>query len=128
MSYKFTKEERLKSESSIEKLFNEGKGLVKFPIKMQYMPHDRPMHQVAFTAPKRSFKRAPDRNRIKRQMREAYRLNKHLLYEQNIPSQAIFFIYIAKQMPSYTDIDKRMKQCLSELVKKAKAADKQQET
>lgn len=120
MNNKLTKEERLKSKISIELLFKEGKGRVRFPIKMQYMPHDRPMHQVAFTAPKRNFKRAVDRNRIKRQMREAYRTNKHILYDKEVPSQAIFFIYIGKEMPLYADLDKRMKQCLNELVQKAK--------
>lgn len=120
MDYKFTREERLKSKTSIEKLFQEGKGLVKFPIKMQYMPHDRPMHQIAFTAPKRNFKRAVDRNRIKRQLRETYRTNKHLLYNKDVPSQAIFFIYIGKDMPTYANLEKRMKQCLNELNKKTK--------
>lgn len=119
MDYKFTKEERLKSKITIEKLFQEGKGLVKYPIKMQYMPYEGSIHQVAFTAPKRSFKRATDRNRIKRLMREAYRLNKHILYDQQIPAQAIFFIFIAKQMPRYEDIEKRMKQCLNELLVKS---------
>lgn len=121
MNNKFTQEERLKSKTSIEKLFKEGKGLVKFPIKMQYMPHDSAMHQVAITAPKRNFKRAVDRNRIKRQIREAYRTNKHILYAKDIPSQAIFFIYIGKDMPTYATLEKRMKQCLNELCRKAKS-------
>lgn len=120
MSNKLTKEERLKSKVSIELLFKEGKGTVKFPIKMQYMPHDRPMHQVAFTAPKRNFKRAVDRNRIKRQMREAYRTNKYILYEKDLQPQAIFFIYIGREMPTFTNLEKRMKQCLKELSQKAK--------
>lgn len=120
MNTKFTKDERLKSKTSIEKLFKEGKGIVKFPIKMQYMTLDKPMHQVAFTAPKRNFKRAVDRNRIKRQMREAYRTNKHILYDREVPTQSIFFIYIGREMPIYADIDKRMKQCLSDLLLKAK--------
>lgn len=120
MSNKLTKEERLKSKISIEQLFKEGKGIVKYPIKMQYMPHDRPLHQVAFAVPKRNFKRAVDRNRIKRQMREAYRTNKHILYDKEIPSQAIFFIYIAKEMATYTNLESRMQQCLKELSRKAK--------
>jgi|SRR5690625_3107015 len=120
MSYKLTKEERLKSKTSIDKLFKEGKGFVKFPIKMQYMPHDRPLHQVAFTAPKRNFKRAVDRNRIKRLMREAYRTNKHILYNNKVQSQAIFFIYIGREMPTYAYLEKRMQQCLKELSKKTR--------
>lgn len=120
MSNKLTREERLKSKVCIDLLFKEGKGTVKFPIKIQYMPLDKPMHQVAFTAPKRNFKRAVDRNRIKRQMREAYRTNKHILYNKRIPSQAIFFIYIGREMPIYANLEKRMRQCLNELVKKTK--------
>lgn len=72
MNNKLTKEERLRSKVSIELLFKEGKGIVKFPIKMQYMSHDTALHQVTFTAQKRNFKHAVDRNRIKRQMCEAY--------------------------------------------------------
>src|SRR5699024_10259205 len=120
MSNKLTKDERLRSKTSIDKLFKEGKGFVKFPIKMQYMPHDRPLHQVAFTAPKRNFKRAVDRNRIKRLMREAYRINKHILYDKKLSPHAIFFIYIGREMPTYADLEKRMKQCLKELSQKAK--------
>lgn len=119
MSNKLTKDERLRSKTSIDKLFKEGKGFVKFPIKMQYMPHERPLHQVAFTAPKRNFKRAVDRNRIKRLMRETYRTNKHILYNKDIPSQAIFFIYIGKEMPTYANLEKRIKQCLSQLGQQA---------
>lgn len=115
MNTKFTKDERLKSKTSIEKLFQEGKGTLKFPIKMQYMPHDTALHQVAVSVPKRNFKRAVDRNRIKRQMREAYRTNKYLLYNKAIPPKAIFFIYIGKEMPTYAQIEKQMKRCLKTL-------------
>jgi len=120
MSNKLTKEERLKSKTSIDALFKEGKGIIKHPIKVQYMPHDRPLHQVAFTAPKRNFKRAVDRNRLKRLMRETYRTNKHILYDKEVPSQAIFFIYIGRDMPTYTNLENRMKQCLKVLSQKAK--------
>lgn len=120
MNYRFTREEKLKSKTTIDSLFQEGKGMVKFPIKMQYMSHEKPMHQIAFSVPKRNFKRAVDRNRIKRQLREAYRLNKHILYENEIPSQAIFFIYIAKDMPTYKNLEKRMKACFHELIKRYK--------
>ncbi|HLS10801.1 MAG TPA: ribonuclease P protein component [Flavobacteriaceae bacterium] len=120
MSNKLTKDERLRSKISIDALFKKGKGIIKYPIKMQYMSHDRPVHQVAFTAPKRNFKRAVDRNRIKRLMRETYRTNKHILSEKDIPAQAIFFIYIGKKMPTYANLEKRMKGCLKELSHKAK--------
>ncbi|SRR5690554_6697550 len=119
MNFRFTKQEKLKSKTSIDKLFQEGKGIVKFPIKMQYMPHSKPTHQIAFSVPKRNFKRAVDRNRIKRQLREAYRLNKHIIFDKNLPPQAIFFIYIGKKLPEYDLLEKRMKICLKELSRKA---------
>lgn len=118
MKYRFTQQERLKSKIIIDKLFSQGKGFVKYPFKIQYLAIDQPIHAVVFSVPKRNFKRAVDRNRIKRLMRETYRLNKSLILQNDLPMQAIFFIYIAKDMPSYDLIERRMKISLKELKKR----------
>ena len=79
--------ERLKSRSLIEQLFGGGsRSLAAHPLRIVYRLKDRsegesPV-QLLVSVPKRYFKRAVKRNRIKRQVREAYRLNKHYLTEK----------------------------------------------
>lgn len=91
-SYSFPKSERLCSKKLIEALFEGGhKSMSAYPIRAVFMPvgeqEAMPTHsssplprvQVLISVSKRHFKHAVDRNRVKRQLREAYRLNKHLL-------------------------------------------------
>ena len=81
MRFTFRKHEKLKSRKLIGKLFEEGKSVKKFPLRLVYLQTEHTSDskiQAGFSVPKRNFKRAVDRNRIKRLMREAYRLNQSL--------------------------------------------------
>ena len=81
-SFTFKKAERLCSKKTIEKLFAEGKSFLSFPLKVVVleMPDSGEYKaQAAFTVSKKIFKKAVKRNLVKRKMREAYRLNKHIL-------------------------------------------------
>ncbi|MEQ9581194.1 MAG: ribonuclease P protein component, partial [Arenibacter sp.] len=83
MSFSFPKKEKLKSKKLIEQLFAEGIGVTNYPIKLVYLKtsfDDGSICKVGVTASKRNFKSAVKRNRIKRLMRESYRLNKHLIF------------------------------------------------
>jgi ribonuclease P protein component len=83
MRYTFTKSERLKNEKEITKLFSEGVSISVFPLKLIFMESSFPENnliKIAVTASKRNFKKAVDRNRLKRMMRELFRLNKHGIY------------------------------------------------
>lgn len=106
MNFRFPKSEKLKSKKAIELLFTEGKSLTKYPIKVFYLPiENKEKTQAGFAVPKRNFKNAVDRNRIKRQLREAYRLQKHLLKNEADLNFTLFFLYIGKEKLSYSTIE-----------------------
>lgn len=116
MSQKFPKNEKLKSSKTIENLFLEGKTHSKFPIKVFFLPKENlAAHLAAFAVPKRSFKSAVERNRIKRQLREAYRLNKHLLEEIHGKKFVMLFLFLGKVKPQYAELDKAMVRLLKKL-------------
>lgn len=80
-----TKRERMVSRKLIETLFGGSRSLTAFPIRVVYMKRERTRYdapaQVLISVSKRRFKHAVDRNRVKRQLREAFRQNKQMLYD-----------------------------------------------
>jgi ribonuclease P protein component len=124
MAKKFTlnKLERLKRRKIIEQLFSEKKSVAVFPVRVQYKLYSEelgvPM-QAGFSASSRTFKRAVDRNRIKRLMREAYRLQKNDLQDavQTKGQQlALFFIYTGKELPDYKTVSEKMSVILNKIL------------
>lgn len=107
--FSFHKNERLCSKKVIDKLFIDGKSVFVYPVKIVYLETLLPEKnkvQAAFTVGKRIFKRAVKRNLIKRRMREAYRLNKQKFYDELGEKQlAVFFIYTAKTISDYKQIE-----------------------
>jgi ribonuclease P protein component len=119
--FSFKKAERLCSKKQIEKLFSEGNSFLFYPLKVVYADIDFPEPfpaKTAFTVSKKRFNKAVQRNLIKRRMREAYRLNKHLLIlDENSSNKAVFFIYIGKEILDFHTIEKAMKRSLNTLAK-----------
>lgn len=141
---KFYKEERLKSTKIISRLFKEGRSFSCYPLRLVYLevvndvpialsvptepvtllPMAQPTFPIQFslTVPKKNFKRAVDRNVLRRRLREAYRLNKIALYNflNEHPDAAILrgkqfafmVMYVAKEELPYEDIDKGMKKLI----------------
>ena len=107
--YTFRKEERLSKDKLIQELFDKGSSFYLFPFKVFFMPNpDREIscHQVVISVSKRNFKRAVDRNLIKRRIREAYRLNKELIPVQN--KLLIAYIYSVKDILPSVQIQERL--------------------
>jgi len=121
MKFTLGKDEKLKSRKLIEHLFAEGKRVKSFPLQLIYLQisHDSEFPvKVGFSVPKKVVKLAVDRNRIKRMMREAYRLNKYLISE-NIKEPYIFmFIYTAKEEPKYADLVEILKKVFVKFLSK----------
>ena len=118
MRQTFSKKEKLKSKKDIDLLFSKGKSLTAFPLKLIYVAteiedFDMPF-KVGVSVSKRLFKRAVDRNRIKRLLREAYRLNKQIIYEAETNKQyAMMFLYLGKEMPDFKIVEERVVRLLT---------------
>lgn len=116
MNQSFPKTQKLKSRKAIAQLFDEGKTVTKFPIKVFYLPQqDYLENKAAFAVPKRSFKLAVSRNRIKRQLREAYRLKKETLESNTSTKFALLFLYLGKTNVPYAQIEKAVTVLLKKL-------------
>jgi ribonuclease P protein component len=108
------KTERLASKRVFETLFASGKSRHEYPIRIVWTPLPLTISspvQVAFSVSKRNFKRAVDRNRIKRLMREAYRKNKLLVYpllKEQKASLAVLLIYTGKALPDSNTINEKI--------------------
>jgi len=127
MSFSLGKQERLKSKKLIGELFTKGKSLKAFPLRMVYLQTEHTSNypaQVAVSVPKRNFKKAVDRNKIKRLLRESYRLEKQIVYS-NLEKPYVFMIsYLAKDEWSYEDIQKKMIILLNKLIEEIKKNEK----
>ena len=121
MEFRFPRKEKLKSKKLIEQLFAQGNSVSNYPIKLIYLktelPFDVPI-QAGVTVPKKNFKSAVKRNRIKRLMRESYRLNKGVIFNNSKGTFAFLFLYLGKEMPNYTLVEENLKAVLHKFKKK----------
>ena len=123
-TFSYNKKEKLKSRTQLDAIFASGKSFSIFPIKVFYLETGEATLEntkagVGVSA--RYFKKAVERNRVKRLLRETYRLEKQNLLEKLNEQQKqliIFFLYIDKEMPDYKVMREKMRDCIEKLIKK----------
>lgn len=112
--FTFQKQERLHKEKLIQELFEKGSSFYLYPFKVlvKRNPDDSfPVHQVMISVSRRNFKKAVDRNLLKRRIRESFRLNKNLL--PPAPKFLIAYIYTAKEILTFAQIQERLVKTLN---------------
>lgn len=132
---RYSKDEKLKSRKALEGLFAGGKSFSIFPIKVFYTLSEIQNSSVPTDSKERAsgnvhvgvgvsskiFKKAHDRNKVKRLLREVYRTQKQPLYaamEQNTQTLDVFFLYIGKELPEFATLKETMEKVLEKLVRK----------
>lgn len=124
-AFGYHKKEKLKSRTELQAIFTTGKSFSVFPIKVFFVEKDStdtsvPVHAGVGVSSKH-FKKAVDRNRIKRLLREAYRLEKQSLHEAIVTQSktiSVFFLYLEKELPDYTLVREKMKEGIEKLIKR----------
>ncbi len=111
--------ERLKSKTTIDLLFSEGKSVSKYPLRLVFAPialEEGEQLKMGVSVSKKHFKKAVDRNYFKRVLRETYRLNKQLLLENMDKPYALMFFYQTKDRLSYQEINEKTVQLFEKFV------------
>jgi ribonuclease P protein component len=117
------KQERLKSKTLIGKLYKEGKSVKTFPLRLVYIQTEHTSKypaQVGVSVPKRNFKKAVDRNRLKRLLRETYRKQKQVVYNTIDKPYVYMISYIGKEEFNYAEIELKMEKLLKAFTAKIK--------
>ena len=124
----FPKAEHLCGEKRIARLYTQGEAFMAFPFRVVFrieQKKDLATASVMVSVPKKRFKRAVKRNRLKRLLREAYRLNKHalidLLDEKKLQVH-VAFNYVSDEELDFVTVEKKMKAALQKLMDKIKTA------
>lgn len=110
MKFTYPKHEKLKSKTTIDLLFSEGKSVSKYPLRLVYVENSEPnveLIKMGVSVSKKYFKKAVDRNYFKRVLRETYRLNKHILIDHLEKPHAFMFFYQSKERLSYQEIEEK---------------------
>lgn len=127
-SFTFPRSERLKSKKILERTFVEGEKVKAWPLVVRRLKTELPEEvtcQVMVSVSKRLFKRAVDRNRIKRLLRENWRLQKNALVQSwatDETQNAVVFIYMGKEMPTFEIIEKAMGVAVEKMISKSNTA------
>lgn len=115
--FKLPKAERLTGKKKIEELFRYGSSIFLHPFLFKFIATEEDIHRMLIAVPKKKMKRAVDRNLIKRRVREAYRLNKHLIYDRTEKFYHVGFIYQDTRVIPYAAVEEKLITLLKHLFK-----------
>lgn len=142
--YTLGKEEKLRHKTLVDGVFSKGKTLYEYPLRLSYrildgeklagsfrreVPAGIGRMQMMITVPKKKMKRAVDRVRMRRLIREAYRLNRHVV-SHALPSDAatlsLAFVYLNSEKADYQAIERKMKRLLGEMARRLRGCESSQ--
>ncbi len=119
--FTFSKQERLCGSTQVDRLFAQGnRQIAVFPVRLVWLRTDDPGIRVLISAPKRKFHHAVDRNHVKRQIREFYRLNSATLKavaESKGFGLDLAFLFLDNKIWESDALDSKLSQALDRLVK-----------
>lgn len=121
MSFTYGKKDKLKSKKLIEQLFSEGKAITAYPLRLVYLKtefDDNSLLKTGVSVSKRLHKTAVARNRIKRLLREVYRLNKPLYFNNSSTSYAFMILYLSKDGTTFDKLNNSTKLLFQKFVDK----------
>ncbi|WP_248724552.1 ribonuclease P protein component [Seonamhaeicola sp. ML3] len=121
MSFTYGKKEKLKSKKLIDQLFTEGQSVSAYPLRLVYLKtefEDAVTAKTGVSVSKRYFKNAVDRNRIKRLLRESYRLNKHRYFNNFTTQYAFMILYIGKEKLTFSEVETKMNKLFDKFLNK----------
>ncbi|QXP80559.1 MULTISPECIES: ribonuclease P protein component [Winogradskyella] len=111
MPFKYSQKDKLKSKKLIEALFTNGKAVTAYPLRLVYIKtefEDGSQLKTGVSVSKRLHKTAVSRNQIKRLLREAYRLNKPLYFNNSSNSYAFMILYLSKDGTTFDKLNKNI--------------------
>ncbi|HPR32078.1 MAG TPA: ribonuclease P protein component [Prolixibacteraceae bacterium] len=127
-TFRFPKKERLTHKEELDRLYRSGTVFFAYPVKFIIRPVEKeigiPLVKVAFSVPKKSIKKAVERNLLRRRMKEGYRQNKALLSDDPAMPEhpvQIMMIYIEKVILDYTAIERGIQKGLKQVKKRMQA-------
>lgn len=118
MDHKLPKSEKLHSFGAIRRLFTEGRSGFVYPFRYVVYTEEAEKRsaEILFSTPKKFLKRANKRNKVRRRMREAYRLNKELLLGSSESRHLqVALIYSSKEVLDYKTIENATRKILEKL-------------
>jgi len=121
MPFKYRKKDKLKSKKHIEQLFNEGKAITVYPLRLVYLKteyDDDSIIKTGVSVSKRLHKTAVARNHIKRLLREAYRLNKPIYFNNSSTSYSLMILYLSKDGTTFDKLNNSMKLLFGKFIDK----------
>ena len=121
MQFRYSKKDKLKSKKLIEQMFSEGKAVTAYPLRLIYLKtnfEDDCILKTGVSVSKRLHKTAVSRNRIKRLLKEAYRLNKPLYFNNSSASYAFMILYLSKDGTTFDKLNDSIKLLFEKFIAK----------